>query len=244
MYLTFLLIFIVPPILLLAATQPWPLAGIGGIRGRWTLPTICLIAFVYTTPWDNYLVYKGVWNYGQDRVLATLGFVPLEEYLFFLLQPVLSGLFLYQVLARWKRPLPETISPKVRLAGAIVYLIVSLIGIWCLLSKEPHALYLGLILTWSGPVLLGMWLYAGPYIWLYRHPCFIALSIPTLYLWIADTLAIRWGIWNIADRYSLNLDPLGLPVEEAIFFLVTNLLVVQGSMLFLFGNRIADARTH
>ncbi|HMB94000.1 MAG TPA: lycopene cyclase domain-containing protein [Rhodothermales bacterium] len=241
-YLTFLVVFLLPPILALSLTQPRPLAGVGGLRARVTLPLMCLIAFLYTTPWDNYLVYKGVWDYGLDRVLATIGYVPLEEYLFFLLQPVLCGLFLYQVLARWKLSVPKEMTPKAQWIGASLYFFISVLGLWLLVSGEPRYLYLGLILAWACPVLLGMWFYAGAFIWRYRKPCLIALVIPTLYLWIADALAIRWGIWNIADRYSLNFDPLGLPVEEAAFFLMTNLLVVQGSMLFLFGDRIAETR--
>ena len=242
-YLTFLTIFLLPPILVLGLTQPRPLAGVGGVRARATLPLICLIAFLYTTPWDNYLVYKGVWDYGADRVLATIGYVPLEEYLFFLLQPVLCGLSLYQVLARWKKPVPAQLAPIARWIGVAIFFVLMGLGCWFLVSGEPHFLYLGLILAWGCPVLLGMWVYAGAFIWHYRWPCFVALIIPTVYLWIADALAIRWGIWNIADRYSLNIDPLGLPVEEATFFLMTNLLVVQGAMLFLFGDRIAEART-
>lgn len=240
-YLVFLLLFLLPPIVVLVLSQPQPLAGIGGIRARVTLPLMCLIAFLYTTPWDNYLVYKGVWGYGTDRVLATIGYVPLEEYLFFLLQPILCGLLLYQVLARWRRPVPKP-TPQAKWVGTAIYLALSVFGCWLLWSGEDHFLYLGLILAWACPVLLGMWIYAGAFIWRYRRPCFVALLIPTVYLWIADALAIRWGIWNIADRYSLNIDPLGLPVEEATFFLVTNLLVVQGAMLFLFGDRIAALR--
>ena len=57
-----------------------------------------------------------------------------------------------------------------------------------------------------------------------------------------DRVAIGLGIWDITNRFSLGADPLGLPVEEAVFFLFTNLLVVQGAMLFLFGDKIAEAR--
>ncbi len=54
-----------------------------------------VVAVVYTTPWDNYLVATGVWYY--DPALVTgivLGWVPIEEYTFFVLQPILVGLWL------------------------------------------------------------------------------------------------------------------------------------------------------
>ena len=53
------------------------------------------IALVYTTPWDNYLVATNVWWYDPALVTGiTIGWVPIEEYTFFLLQPILAGLWL------------------------------------------------------------------------------------------------------------------------------------------------------
>ena len=46
-----------------------------------------LLALIYTTPWDNYLVANRVWWYDPALVTGiTLAWVPLEEYAFFLLQ--------------------------------------------------------------------------------------------------------------------------------------------------------------
>ena len=103
-YLEFHLYLILPPILLMAVSLPQTLYQIGGKRAQWALPLIAVVAFSYTTPWDNYLVANNVWWYGENRVLATIGYVPIEEYLFFVLQPILTGLFLFHVLSRWKAP--------------------------------------------------------------------------------------------------------------------------------------------
>jgi len=65
------------------------------ISARWcaAVAFTALIAIVYTTPWDNYLVATGVWYYNPARIWGlVLGYVPLEEYLFFVLQTVLGGL--------------------------------------------------------------------------------------------------------------------------------------------------------
>ncbi len=240
-YLTFLLVFLLPPIVTLAALQRRPLAGVGGARGWYTLPLICVIAFAYTTPWDNYLVYRGIWGYGADRVLGVIGYVPLEEYAFFLLQPILTGLFLYVLFARKPSPI-ETNYQKTMRWGNAIYGLCTLLGVILLISGWESGLYLGLILAWASPVLLAMWLYAGPFFMRYRRAFRLAVAAPTLYLWIADRIAIGLGIWDISNQFTLDFDPLGLPVEEAVFFLVTNLLVVQGAMLFLFGDKIAEAR--
>ena len=57
---------------------------------------LSLIALVYTTPWDNYLIFRGVWTYPPDAVVGKLGYVPLEEYGFMILQTWLAGVLFAQ----------------------------------------------------------------------------------------------------------------------------------------------------
>lgn len=239
-YLTFLLVWIVPVIVVLALLKRAPLAGVGTARARWALPLVCAIAFVYTTPWDNYLVWRGVWGYGNARVMGTIGYVPVEEYLFFLLQPIMTGLLLYRVLERWPQsaPLPSSSASKIRYAGVAITGLSSLWGVYLLVAAPENATYLGLILAWAVPVVMGMWLYAGPHLWAWRRPVAAVLAASTLYLWVADRYAIQNGIWHIAPGTRLGIDPFGLPIEEATFFFVTNVLCVFGTMLFLHGDRI------
>jgi lycopene cyclase domain-containing protein len=56
--------------------------------------------------------------------------------------------------------------------------------------------------------------------------------VPTAYLWAIDWLALRNGIWTLAPAYTTGWTLFGLPVEEATFFLATNLFVVQGLLLY------------
>lgn len=234
-YLEFHFVFIIPAIVLIALFLRKPWAG-EGKRALWALPVTILIAFVYTTPWDNYLVYREVWYYGPDRVLFTIGYVPIEEYLFFILQPIMTGLLLYVMLQR------HTVKPMApeatRWVGVAMYGLISAIGAGLLLSGWDRGLYMGLILAWAGPVLAGLWYYGGPHFWAQRKPALLTIGLSTSYLWVADKLAIQWGIWDITLETSLGWRPFGLPIEEATFFLVTNLLCVQGILLFLHGYRV------
>lgn len=98
-YPLFLLIYLVVPILILGVwlrrewLQTWWLRA-----AAFTI----LIALVYTTPWDNYLVATQVWYYDPARVWnIILGWVPLEEYLFFVLQTILAGLIVAGLL-KWE----------------------------------------------------------------------------------------------------------------------------------------------
>lgn len=230
-YSAFHLIFILPPILLLAWFQRQPLAGIGGIRAWMGLPLIAVVAFVYTTPWDNYLVWREVWNYGAGRVVGTIGYVPVEEYLFFLLQPLLTGLWLYWLFPRASEPMEQEDNVWLRIIGFILWAVLSIAG--ALMLQWDKTVYLGLILVWASPILALQWAIGANQIWATRYTWLMGTLIPTIYLWIADRIAIGQGIWSISESYSTGFKVLGLPIEEAIFFLVTNLLVVQGLLLLL-----------
>src|SRR5687767_14987082 len=99
-YGQFLLLFLVPPLLAMIALT-WNIAG----RREWlALAGVMALALLYTTPWDNYLVIRGVWSFDDDRVLGVFFWrVPLEEYLFYLLQVLVTGLFTVWLLARVRR---------------------------------------------------------------------------------------------------------------------------------------------
>lgn len=227
-YLGFHFLFILPPIVLLAVRQ----RSLPADRRRWLhLFAVLLIALVYTTPWDNYLVWRGVWSYGADRVIGTIGYVPIEEYMFFILQPILTGLWLYQVIERTGADAHVGAgSTRARIGGTLFYGLAAVAG-GLLLSTRPGT-YMGLILAWAAPVLALQWAYAGHVVAARRRTFLLAVAVPTLYLWIVDGIAIHLGIWRIAPEYTLGLEAGPLPLEEATFFLVTNLLVVQGILLF------------
>lgn len=230
-YFAFHLIFILPPILIFLWLQQRPLAGIGGLRAQLGIPLLALVAFIYTTPWDNYLVWREIWGYGRDRVVGTIGYVPIEEYLFFILQCVLTGLWLYWLLGAKPQPNPSESPRGLRWVLLILGVLISATGF--VMLRSPSTLYLGLVLAWAVPVLTLQWVIGVPVLWNMRRVWLLSTVIPTVYLWIADRVAIGNGIWHISETYTTGLQLFGLPIEEATFFLVTNLLITQGLILFL-----------
>ncbi len=194
---------------------------------------LCLIAFVYTTPWDNYLVYRGVWGYEPHRVLAVIGYVPIEEYAFFILQTLITGFFLWNLRVRfnWKGSPRLPLSPFwVKALGVGFYLALALWGLW-VWGDQPWT-YMSLILVWAYPVLAFQWAYGGDQL-LKDWPYFlVGVAVPTLYFGVADAIAIYLGVWEISALYTTGWMIGNLPFEEGFFFLTTNLLVVQGLWLF------------
>ena len=82
-YSKFLLVF-VAPIALVSGILALPRMN----KREWfAVLMLPALAAAWTTPWDNYLVAKGVWSYDRKKVWGViLGYVPLEEYVFFVLQ--------------------------------------------------------------------------------------------------------------------------------------------------------------
>lgn len=238
-YFGFLLRFLAIPIVLLLAMgwrdlmqgrhraismRGWPIWTAIGLH--------VAVALIYTTPWDNYLVSTRVWWYDPSLVTGlTIGWVPIEEYTFFLLQPILGGLWLLFLL---RRPVPTQsglrplLRPWLALLAVIVWAGAAVI---LLLGWQPGT-YLALELVWALPPIGLQLAFGADILWRHRRSLFLAIVPLTTFLSVADAIAINWGIWTINPEKSLNIQVGGiLPLEEILFFLLTNILVTFGLTL-------------
>lgn len=242
-YFGFLGLFVVLPGLLLAGwmyidrqrgkTLPAPLRG----WPVWAaIAAHMLIALVYTTPWDNYLVATRVWWYDPALVTGIVfGWVPIEEYTFFLLQPILTGLLLLTLMRYIPYPAhqPAQTPPVRRITLAAVGL-TWLGAAAILISGWRPGTYLGLELIWALPPIMLQLAFGADILWRYRRYVFTAIAISTLYLAVTDAIAIQSGTWTINPEQSLPILIGGiLPIEEFIFFLLTNVLLVFGVTLVM-----------
>ena len=222
-YLEFLLLFV-----------GIPLAGLFMVAhrkkrlDRLNLSGIALmgaVALVYTTPWDNYLIMRGVWSYPEGVVLGTLGYVPIEEYGFMIMQTLLAG-------ALWSMNLPENNQEGLSFSakGLLLALAIGIFGSYCLTLESGT--YAGLILVWAFPPLALQWSLGARALreslksW---APLWVGF---TLYLCLADSFAISQGIWSLTLSTRSGWELGNLPVEEALFFALTNLFVLQGLSLW------------
>ena len=231
-YLVFLLLFVGIPLLLLLLLT-FSSRRLDGTKLKGVL-LLCVVALVYTTPWDNYLVMREIWTYPEGVVLGTIGYVPMEEYLFMVMQTALVGL-------AWCFLKLETCHERFRfsMSGVMLALIVGASGMVCL-SYEKGT-YAGLILTWSSlPLLLqwgcGMRILSATF--LQWFPLWLGFSI---YLSVADHIAVGKGIWVLPLETRSGWEIGILPVEEALFFALTNLFVVQGLTLWNRWMRLKNA---
>ncbi|WP_256288865.1 lycopene cyclase domain-containing protein [Halobellus inordinatus] len=237
-YLQFHFAFLLPAVMLLSATGFVSRSRIGGIaswdssswRNYWAgVATITVVALVYTTPWDNYLIARGVWWYGAETTVLTIGYAPLEEYLFIVVQPWLTALWLSHL--SFSTAWPSASHPIRSRLVAFGLAVAICLGGWQLLGTDA-TFYLGATLAWAAPVLALQWVVGAPQLWARRRTVALGTVLPTLYLCVADRIAIEYGIWILSKQYTTGLSIAGLPIEEAMFFLVTNLFVVQGLVLY------------
>lgn len=196
------------------------------------------VAICATIPWDSYLIRKRVWTYPPTVIVGpTLFDIPAEEVFFFFIQTYNTS-YLYLLLSKASFH-PKYLSKPVGAQRAIQHIGGVLLAVGVLIGaaltwKGGEGTYLGLILVWAGPVALALW---GLSSWfLVNLPLantFLPIVLPTFYLWIVDTLALRRGTWSIETGTKLGVHLWdGLEIEEAVFFLATNTIIVFGLVAF------------
>jgi lycopene cyclase domain-containing protein len=162
----------------------------------------------------------------------TLGWVPLEEYAFFILQPIAVGLWLLCLMRHLTPPSDFKVRPMLRIVSVAGLFLPWLVSLVALLLGWGSMTYLSLILVWSLPPIMLQLGFGADILWHRRRVVLAAILSSTLYLAIADGIAINIGIWTITPETSLEIYLAGvLPIEEFVFFLVTNILIVGGITL-------------
>ena len=242
-YLGFLFVFLGIPIAVLAIV-----AFLDSRRGRLiparlrafsfvaAIALHVVIALLYTTPWDNYLVATGVWTYNPALVIGiTLGWVPIEEYTFFVVQTILAGLWLLFLMRRLPLDAIDTpLWPRWRWGPVVALAAVWAAAVLLLLVRWKPGTYLGLELGWALlPIMLQLG-FGGDILRRYGRLVLMSILGMTAYLSVADSFAIGSGTWTISPGQSLNIMIGGvLPLEEVVFFLLTNTLITFGVVLLI-----------
>lgn len=94
-----------------------------------------------------------------------------------------------------------------------------------------HQTYLIFELAWGLPILILHWL-AGWRRLLSSLPVVLTAALGvTVYLSLADGVAIHTGIWTLHRSRLVGIAVAGVPLEETLFFLLTNLMVAQTIVL-------------
>lgn len=249
-YFGFLLRFLVIPILVFLAIayrdqkRDKQTSGFRSGRAVWVgIAVHVLLAVTYTTPWDNYLVATGVWYYNPDLVTGlVIGYVPIEEYTFFVLETILAGLW-WLFLARRFSPTPvaslegrREFLPNRRLIdlSTAVLVFLWLVFTYLFFFGDESWTYLSMILFWALPPIVLQTLFGADILWHHRKLVFWGILVPGAYLSLMDIVALADTTWSISKTQTTGILFFGiLPLEEVVFFFITNVLIVFGMTLLL-----------
>ena len=246
-YFGFLLRFVILPILILLLITLWDNKNnklIHGFRnGRAVLVAIgvhVLLAVTYTTPWDNYLVATGVWYYNPDLVTGTVfGYVPIEEYTFFVVETILSGLWWWYLARTLTLPSPSgrggfTPNKLLVYVSTCLLIFIWILSTYLLFFGDTKWTYLSITLFWALPAILLQLLFGADILWHYRKLVFWAIAVPGTYLSLMDIVALKGTTWSISKTQTTGVLFFGiLPLEEVVFFFITNALIIFGMTLLL-----------
>lgn len=229
-----------PLLILLAAlnlSEPWTAEE--GLAVGWVL----LAVMIFTTPWDNLAAKWGIWGFPQEKYSLRIGYLPIEEYAFFLLQSMnvmLAVRLLFRFFPNWQTG-QETEIGK----WALVCLGISVIG-WIVIALQlkwlrrkagPRVNY-AIHLAWFLPVIYAQWVLA-PWLFLAHAGLLtVATVIFGIYYTLADLAAVRAGTWFFDEKQITGVKLVRLlPWEEIAFFFLTSLLVAQSYLLLLPSDR-------
>ena len=222
-YLSFLLLFLLP---VLGVTFIFFLKTRDKFKFRIKgMIILVFIAVFYTTPWDSFIIKNGIWFYDQNKIIGTILRIPIEEYLFMIIQTLIASM-LYCINQKNLKTIYFSFSSKYLFLFVIIFL-----GGFQMIKIE-NLKYFGYLITWASVPLAIQWIVGSKQLINSIKYWALPFLIFSVYLSFVDCIAIKNNIWTIAQETSYGLLVFGLPVEEIVFFLATNLLVFQGMALW------------
>lgn len=96
-----------------------------------------------------------------------------------------------------------------------------------------HAAYLMYELAWALPVIAVQWAAAWRELWRWRRLLVVAVLLSTVYLGACDAFALGHGIWRVDPARVLGVYAGALPLEELVFYFVTNIMAAQGFVMIV-----------
>ena len=242
-YFSFLLRFLVIPILIFLTITYWDnkknkqIYGFRNRRAVWMgIAVHVLLAVLYTTPWDNHLVATGVWYYNPDLVTGIVfGYVPIEEYTFFVLETILSGLWWWFLARRLLSPAIQFKASRISVyLSSSVFISIWLIFTVLFFSNNEPITYLSITLFWALPPIIIQLFFGADILWHYRKLVLLSILVPSTWLALMDIVALKETTWSISPSQTTGVLFFGiLPLEEVVFFFVTNILITFGMTLLL-----------
>jgi lycopene cyclase domain-containing protein len=214
-------------------TVPWTAEELAA------LGLVLLAVMIFTTPWDNLAAKWGIWGFPREKYSLRLGYLPVEEYAFFLLQSVnvmLAIRALFRFFPDWEVGQETEVGKWTLLclgASLIPWLLVAMQLRWLRRHFGLRVNY-AVHLAWFLPVVYAQWVLAPWLFWAHAGLLALVTGVSGIYYTVADLAAVRAGTWFFDEKQITGVKLAGLlPWEEIAFFFLTSLLVAQSYLLLL-----------
>jgi lycopene cyclase domain-containing protein len=225
------------PLLLLLAALTGPYAW---LPEEFAAAGIVLLAvMVFTTPWDNLAAKWGIWGFPREKYSFRIGYLPVEEYAFFIFQSVnvmLAMRALFHFVPNWASGQGVLIGKETLycLAASVLPWIFIWFQLRWLRRRGGPCVNYAIHLAWFLPVIYGQWVLA-PFLFLSHAGLLATVTFAFgIYYTLADIVAVRGGTWHFDEKQITGVKLAGLlPWEEIAFFFLTSLLVAQSYLLLL-----------
>ncbi len=200
------------------------------------LLVLCIVVVIFTFPWDNWAVRRGLWEFPDERLIGRVDRLPVEEIAFFILQ-TLQVSFLTLALCS---VLPSTSTGQADFSIGVGSQIGALIALWILMARLTRSWrnrnqryrYAWHLMYWFLPVIIVQWLFGFEILAPRLSVILISTFIIGTLLSLADVWAVRRGIWYFDDAQITRIYVARiLPWEEVAFFYTTSLLVSQSILV-------------
>lgn len=208
--------------------------------------SICVLMLIYTAPWINYTMHRHSLKYHKDTVITTVDELPIERYIFFIMQMIFTSLWT-SLCSRWTFSalyLKSTNRIQFHLIrySVITLMVAAMYFGWKHSISGNKTFYLGSMVWWFLLAAIILWRFSGPYIWKRYKEYLASIFLPSIYFCYVDLIAMRNGHWQINKATSLGVFPIcnDLPLEEIAFIFLTNSLVVQLSLAYDKSKAIVD----
>lgn len=157
--------------------------------------------------------------------------------MFFIIQTILTTLWT-TLLSRWSLNSLYLPSKNLTTFYAIRYVMIAIASVvlvigWQNAIPATKTFYMGSIVWWISVVFIVLWFITGSYMCKRYKETLLSIIVPSVYLCYVDLIALRARVWHINEATSLEIFLVDeLPLEEIVFFFVTNIIVVAGSSAF------------
>jgi len=200
---------------------------------------VLLLVMVFTTPWDNWAAYCGIWGFPRGQYWKRVGWLPVEEYLFFIIQSVeamLLTLVALRVLGPFDTPEHLLTWPQQGMACGLVCILWGIVGVLFRgrFGRQSRGHYAWHLFFWFLPVILLQWIIGWPVLVERGAVVLLVMAVLGTYLSLADLVAIKHGVWHFDEKQTTGhkIGP-SMPWEEAVFFYLTSALVSQSYLILL-----------